>query len=178
MEVAIDGEPVETVEVEADHLPEAFSWRVTLGEGMHTVSVAFLNDDKVPAEYDRNLVVDRLSVTGPLEVPRTPPQGRDRVLVCEPTEGGEGACLERIVREFGLRAWRRPLSDAEVATKIEHYTLARSLGGDWNEGVRAVLKSLLLSPHFVYVRSKDSAICHPLSQNELRWGSVRSDAVG
>jgi len=150
MAVIVDGVEVDVHDVEAE-ASEAFSARLSLDAGMHTVSMAFLNDYKDPAlGIDRNLVVDRFALTGPLEVPRTPPAGRGLVLTCDPAVVGEGVCVAQITRDFGLRAWRRPLSEAEVATKLQHYTTARGLGGDWNEGVRAVLRSLLLSPHFIY----------------------------
>ncbi|GMV42174.1 MAG: hypothetical protein AMXMBFR64_38900 [Myxococcales bacterium] len=71
---------------------------------------------------------------------------RARVRTCDPATDG---CIASIVKAWGLRLWRRPLSDEEVATLATIGEQAQSaLGGDG--GVELVLATLLASPHFLY----------------------------
>jgi len=63
----------------------------------------------------------------------------------------DDACLSSVVRSIGLRAWRRPLSDAEVTSVVALGKAAATATGEpWN-AVGAVLTRLLQSPEFMYV---------------------------
>ncbi|HEY0710392.1 MAG TPA: DUF1587 domain-containing protein, partial [Polyangia bacterium] len=55
---------------------------------------------------------------------------RGRILSCMPTGASDTACLGRIVSTFGLRAWRRPLTDAEVARLVKVATDNIAMGDD------------------------------------------------
>ena len=149
MSLRVDGAEVAVFDVGAVDAAERYEVRLALAAGSHTIAAAYTNEYKRPPE-DRNLVVDRLQVTGPLDVPRVPSPNRSRVLVCDPALDGEPECAEQIARTFGRRAFRRPLTEPEVAAKMRHYGVVREAGGSWEEGVRALLQSLLLSPYFVY----------------------------
>ncbi len=186
MAVRVDGVEVAELEVEATEDPARHEIAITVDQGVHELAVVFLNDLKAPPDVDRNLIVDRLVVTGPLGVPRQPPPGRDRVLTCDPAEIGEAACVEQIVRSFGRRAWRRPLTSAEVDAKLAQYAAARDLRGSWDEGVRAALTAILLSPHFVYRVEPDPApgVARELNGYELAtrlsyfvWSSTPDDRL-
>lgn len=58
------------------------------------------------------------------------------------------------IRDFGARAHRRPLTDAEVTEYMTVYASAAGLYGssvdDHTAGVRLVIEALLQSPHFLY----------------------------
>lgn len=148
MALRVDGADVQLFDVAAVDVPERYEIRLALTAGSHTVAAAFTNEFKQPPA-DRNLIVDRMQVTGPLDVPRVPSPSRGLVVTCDPVDH-EPACAEEIARTFGRKAFRRPLSEAEVASKMRHYGVVREAGGSWEEGVRALLKSLLLSPSFIY----------------------------
>lgn len=149
MAVRVDGAEVAVFDVPAVDAPAHHEVRLALPAGSHTIAAAFTNEYKQPPA-DRNLIVDRLQITGPLDVPRVPSPSRGRVLTCDPAEIGEPECAEQIARTFGRRAFRRPLTEPEVAAKMRHYGVVREAGGSWEEGVRALLQGLLLSPYFVY----------------------------
>jgi hypothetical protein len=68
------------------------------------------------------------------------------LLPCDP-KGGEAACARQFIQRFGRRAYRRPLSDAEV-TRLEKLHAA---GGDFAGGVELVIQALLQSPKFLYL---------------------------
>lgn len=57
------------------------------------------------------------------------------------------ACLAKTVRDFGLRAWRRPLSEAEAASIV---ALADAGGTDLPTRVGTAVTALLSSPHFFF----------------------------
>ena len=64
---------------------------------------------------------------------------------CDPSSGSD-ACAQQFIEEFGLRAYRRPLT----ATDIARYTELYASGEDFNAGIRLVIQSMLQSPHFLY----------------------------
>lgn len=66
------------------------------------------------------------------------------VLPCEPAV--EPTCLQGWVRAVGRRAYRRPLTDAELA----RYQALLDLGTDDAARVRLVIQAMLQSPAFLY----------------------------
>lgn len=66
---------------------------------------------------------------------------------CEPTEAG---CLRAFVETFGRRAWRRPLSEEEVAAVVSLGEAASTTLGDAGAGQVYALAALLQSPAFLY----------------------------
>lgn len=58
-------------------------------------------------------------------------------------------CATEFIRDFGKRAFRRPLTDAEVTAYLARFT-AGSTGGTFEEGLEWVVGRMLQSPHFLY----------------------------
>ena len=71
-----------------------------------------------------------------------------KLVPCDGQSGG-AACAEQFIRDFGKRAFRRPLTDAEVARYLELHELGSADGG-FAGGVELVLTALLQSPNFLY----------------------------
>jgi len=71
--------------------------------------------------------------------------------VCVPSGATDTACLNKLVTAFGRRAFRRPLTDAEVT---RFTTLATTVGGKPGStilaGTRSALNAILQSPSFLY----------------------------
>lgn len=61
---------------------------------------------------------------------------------CEPSP----SCRDKFVRDFGLRAFRRPLNPAEVA----RYSGLFSQAGGFIDGARLVVEAMLDSPNFLF----------------------------
>jgi hypothetical protein len=82
-----------------------------------------------------------------------------------PCATGE-ACAVQVIRDFGERAFRRPLSDEE---NLRYLRLFRSVG-DFSEGLRWVVAAMLQSPNFLY-RSEIGSVgvdgIYPLSSWEI-----------
>lgn len=71
-----------------------------------------------------------------------------------PTDAPDEATRARdFVTSFGMRAFRRPLTDAEVATHLELFEQGKTLYDDmagFEAGMRLVLEAMLQSPYFLY----------------------------
>ncbi|NVB39653.1 DUF1592 domain-containing protein [Pseudenhygromyxa sp. WMMC2535] len=68
-------------------------------------------------------------------------------LGCDPAEGE--ACAESFVRAFGTRAFRRPITDSEVARYMDLFIDIDAEDG-FDEGLRWTVSALLQSPNFLY----------------------------
>jgi hypothetical protein len=77
---------------------------------------------------------------------------RDRVLDCEPssTKSHEDACIQAFLAGYGHKLFRRPLSPAELASRLEVVAQVVNLGGDVYQGLEHALASLLLAPEFLF----------------------------
>jgi mono/diheme cytochrome c family protein len=69
-----------------------------------------------------------------------------RVLPCRPRHREDAACREQFLRQFGRRAFRRPLRAEELA----RYRALHASAPDFDEGVRRVVEAMLQSPAFLY----------------------------
>jgi hypothetical protein len=68
------------------------------------------------------------------------------ILPCDPASG-DAACARRFIESFGRRAYRRPLTPAE----IELLQAVHASGGDFATGIRLVIAGLVQSPKFLYL---------------------------
>lgn len=66
-----------------------------------------------------------------------------------PAGMAEAACVDGFIRNFGKRAYRRPLSDAEVGRYQELFKVGRT-GSDLASGVSLLISAFLQSPFFIY----------------------------
>jgi hypothetical protein len=77
-------------------------------------------------------------------------QNPEQLARCAAAPADEGACLTEFLRDFGTRAYRRPLS-AEETTRYERlFAAGKSDDGTFADGLRLVLATMLQSPHFLY----------------------------
>lgn len=72
-------------------------------------------------------------------------------LACAPQSAADSACLGKAIASFGRRAFRRPLTDAEL-TRFTNLatTIAGREGSSVNAGLRSALNAILQSPSFIY----------------------------
>jgi len=190
MMVEVDGVALGTVDVEAvAATPGEYAFDVTLAAGSRTVVVSFLNDYyDAAAGLDRNLYVDWVELDGPAGLPPGADDIKAKLLPCTPTAGAEAECTREVLGAFAERAWRRPLTTAELEGLVELAESARQGGDPWEDSVRLALKSVLVSPHFVFRVEIDpepsSLTAHPLNDYELAsrlsyfmWSSMPDDEL-
>jgi hypothetical protein len=145
--VAVDGAAIGEVDVSSGALP---ALSVALDAGPHTVAVSLVSPGD-PESGDAPVVqLDAVQVAGPIGQPLAPGPGRALIFTCDPATIGEAPCAEQIVRGFGTRAWRRPMTSDELDRVMALYAADRAAGGDWEEAVLVALKGILLAPAFVY----------------------------
>ena len=75
---------------------------------------------------------------------------RSKLLGCTPKSATDTACFQSFVTKFGRLAWRQPLTPAQVTRYTTLIASVAATLGDVNEGMRAGLQGLLLSPNFLY----------------------------
>jgi mono/diheme cytochrome c family protein len=141
--------------------------RVALEAGLRTVVATAVKSEGVRAEglgparipiWNREsdvpsapLAISSLLVGGPYNgrVPKDSPSRR-RLFVCRPASTtDERACASRILSSLARRAYRRPASDDDVQTLMGFYERARA-DGDFDNGIRAALERVLVSPDFLF----------------------------
>jgi hypothetical protein len=99
-----------------------------------------------------------LTVTGPMNitgVSETP--SRKAILSCHPaSQAEELPCAKKIVSVLARRAFRRPVTDADVERLLNEYQFGRN-EGNFETGVRMMVQAILADPQFVFRFERDPA---------------------
>ncbi len=102
--------------------------------------------------------VDTVLVGGPYKAVRaTDTPSRRKIMVCRPaaaTRASEEACATRILSTLARRAYRRPVTDAEVNTLLDFYKSGRA-DGDFDLGIQRGLRRILSAPAFLFRVERD-----------------------
>jgi hypothetical protein len=98
---------------------------------------------------------------------------RARLFVCQPASAAaEPDCAGKIFTNLARRAYRRPVTAADVEAPMQFYTQAREKAGDFDAGIRAGVARILASPSFLYRIERDpvdvrAGAAHAVSDVEL-----------
>jgi mono/diheme cytochrome c family protein len=140
--------------------------RVPVKAGPHQVQVAFVKQSSAVAETTRlpflrpypagvNIAETRtgaylrsVEIAGPFDPtgPGNSPS-RQRIFTCQPTPAA-AACARSILTTLARRAYRRPVTSADIEPLMEVYSEGSSSGG-FDEGIDQALQRLLISPEFL-----------------------------
>jgi mono/diheme cytochrome c family protein len=130
--------------------------------GPHKVGVTFVartlaESDEVLHAFRPGAGEDRIPRVGSVEIQGpfnatglslTP--SRQRIFVCTPaTAADELPCATRILSSLARRAFRRPVTEADLAAPLTFYRQARE-SGDFEAGIREAIPAILASPKFLY----------------------------
>ena len=136
-----------------------------VGVAFHKQSSSLLETERQPLQSHFNEqrhprltpAVYQVSITGPYApggAELTP--SRRRIFGCQPTESSEEeACAREILSTLMRRAYRRPVSDADVASSMAFYREARA-EGDFDAGIGNALSAVLINPEFLFRVELDS----------------------
>src|SRR5689334_20227938 len=92
------------------------------------------------------------NVTGVSETPT-----RERIFVCRPaTAAEEPACASQILSSLARRAFRRSVDADDIEASMAFYNDARAEGGNFDDGIRAAVSRMLVSPWFLFRVETDS----------------------
>ncbi len=177
IEISIDGERVALMGIDRwmhESEPSGLNMRtdsIQVTAGPHRVTAAFVRQfegdlDDLIRPIDHTLAdgqigigygvttqqhLQRMTILGPFEVTGvsdTPT--RSFVFSCRPTAPDEERpCAESIVRRLAERAYRRDVSDNDVAGLMGFYDEGADRRG-FEGGVRLALQAVLASPHFIF----------------------------
>jgi Protein of unknown function (DUF1592)/Protein of unknown function (DUF1588)/Protein of unknown function (DUF1595)/Protein of unknown function (DUF1585)/Protein of unknown function (DUF1587) len=116
--------------------------------------------DAFPEDHDRTFLFRRAGLVATQDadllgsaaeaLAATALQTPSKLLPCEPS-GGEQACADQFIAEFGKRAYRRPLSSVESARLSALYQNARTAQQmSFTEAIGLLVEAMLQSPAFLY----------------------------
>ncbi len=69
---------------------------------------------------------------------------------CQPASPNDADCAQQFVRDFGLKAFRRPLMTSELELYTRLFQQEASRTGDFHGGAKIVVEAMLQSPHFLF----------------------------
>jgi mono/diheme cytochrome c family protein len=97
------------------------------------------------------LRVDWFEIEGPV-VESWPPPSHRLILFESPLQNSDERAYARdVIARFMRRAWRRPVTDAEIDQKMELYDLVRDNAPSFVEAIKTPLIGVLISPPFLYL---------------------------
>ena len=189
-----------------DLVDEHLHMRVPVTAGTHTLGVTFpknspsllLETERQPYQAHFNMyrhprihpALYSIVVVGPYDATGAgDTASRRRIFVCHPAKPSEeDGCARQILSTFAKRAYRRPVTDADLEMPLKFYRDAKTTDG-FEAGIERGLRSLLVSPEFLFRVERDPANVAPntayrLSDLELAsrlsyflWSSIPDDEL-
>jgi mono/diheme cytochrome c family protein len=144
--------------------PQIIQWDVPLGEIYPRNSVrktSPMGAMPSPSEYIRlanssastdEIQIDYVRVAAPV-YDQWPPESHTRIFFDSENAEDESAYAKEIVTAFMSRAWRRGLTEEEVALKLKLFSEIRPQCNSFEEAIVEVLATVLSSPQFLYISS-------------------------
>jgi hypothetical protein len=189
MVVTVDGVSVfkEAVEGNIDyqyaHGETVVRVKVTAGE--HAFRASFPEfagmadpQDNMNTDGRRKLFIDYVDVVGPFAVAGE----RARPLFVCSEETAE--CAVRILGRLARRAYRRPVTEAELGALTGLAAQVRNAGDSFAESIRVGVQAVLLSPHFLFRAEPVARTAEAVSAHELAarlsyflWSSMPDDLL-
>jgi cytochrome c5 len=139
--------------------------RLPVKAGTRLVSASFIDIAPSATDGEGDTVVagvSTLEVDGPYQgsVP-TQTASRKRIFICHPsTAADETPCARRIISTLARRAYRRPVSDADVLPLMTVYELGRRERG-FDGGIERALEAMLSLPKFLLRAEAEPADARP-----------------
>lgn len=97
------------------------------------------------------LYVDWIEIEGPV-YPNWPPTSHTNLLFTSKTrELNESEYAREVIARFLPRAYRRPVTAAEIAEKRAIFARVFKAGSSFEDSLRAALTAILVSPNFLYL---------------------------
>lgn len=179
--------------------------RIKVKAGPHKLGVTFVKQGSSLLETKRQPLnvhynfyrhprlspaIFEVSITGPFNAtgPGDTPSRR-RIFVCRPKKPAEEeACAKRILTKLMRRAYRRPVTDADLKKPLDLYRQAREEEG-FEAGIDLGLSAILVNPNFLFRIERDpntvaSGKPYDISNIELAsrlsfflWSSIPDDEL-
>ena len=183
----VEGQQLHEYRMTADHALEV---RVPIAAGTRLVAVGFTNSAPAP-DFAADLPgIDTVFISGPFDG-RVPEDttSRRRIFTCRPASiEDEEACAREILSSLARRAYRRPVTQADLDPLLGIYREGRQTG-DFDQGIERALEALLSMPQFLLRVARRAVDAQPgqvyrLSDLELAsrlsfflWRSIPDDEL-
>lgn len=115
-------------------------------------------------EVPETTAIEFLAISGPHNVAgRGETASRAKIFVCRPVSNSvsnsssgknEALCAKKILSTLARRAFRRPVTDVDVAPLMAFYDNGRRTG-DFDDGIQQALEAMLVSPDFLFRVERD-----------------------
>jgi len=183
--------------------------KIAVQAGLHTVGVTFLATNDLPGTelnrpFQRTMNtpgsipgfifyphVGQVQIEGPYDITGAGDTvSRRAILSCRPkTAREEPACARSIVSTLARRAFRRPITAADLRILMPFYQSGRGEDGTFDAGIEAALQRILADPEFIYRGEPEPAAlragqAYPLSDLALAsrlsfflWSSIPDDQL-
>ena len=167
--------------------------RLPLPAGDHVFRAGFINDDFVKTVPEKELYnskknkfLNSITFVGPFPA-KVEKASRKKILTCDPNTGA--ACVDKILSTLARRAYRRPVTKAEVASLAKFVAMAKAEGQSVEQGIQLAIQAILVSPHFLFrierdLDPNDPSKVHKISDLELAsrlsyflWTSMPDDEL-
>ena len=205
LEVRLDRERVRLFDL-ADREPLEIRLSVRAGTRLLGVSFVGALEHSLPVDgrppppsitsfaftlYPNDPSVERVEVVGPYDgqVPADTPSRRT-IFWCYPeVVADEPHCATQILSSLARRAYRRPVTESDLAPLLASYESGRRDGGGFDDGIRWALEMLLVSPKFLFRMEHDPrdvapGTPYPITDLELAsrlsfflWSSLPDDEL-
>ena len=154
-------------------LAERLQVRVKVKAGQRPVGAAFLQKTAAQGanrlqSFQRSTLiatdhlglphVENITVSGPFNATGTiETPSRRRLFICQPAKAQEEpGCARRIISTLAQRAYRRPVTDADMTSLMSFYDAGRREGA-FDRGIELATRAVLVSPKFVFRVERDPA---------------------
>ncbi len=184
----------------ANKIDARLKTKVKVSAGPHMVGVTFVRRNAAESDeplqaHERNHdlqdmnglpLITHVNVTGPYN-PTGPGDtpSRRRIFTCTPARAAEEAgCARTILSTIARRAYRRPVTDADMAPIMALYAEGRRKG-NFEQGVEQGLRLVLANPKFIFrTETSPAAGTAKVSDLELAsrlsfflWSSIPDDTL-
>jgi hypothetical protein len=156
--LTVDGAPVITTVIEGTgtfgYSQGEFTARATVKAGERFLRASYpelanLDDPRqnINPDMRRGLFVDYLDIVGPFNASTAPPASYTKIFICSQKTP---QCARTILSSLMERAYRRPVTQDELKSKLDLVALAQKEGDTFDEGIRLALQAILASPNFLF----------------------------
>ncbi len=170
LDIRIDGKRVKLFAIPADPRARAVVFgagndpdanlrvKLPVKAGMRTITATFLKDTVIPEgiiQNDRETAfyegVGSITIGGPFSI-KGPgvTDTREAIFVCRPSaQVTQEVCARQILSALTRRAYRRPVTEEDLAPLLKLYSEGQGRGG-FETGIRLALQTILVSPEFLF----------------------------
>src|SRR5262245_14632522 len=113
--------------------------------------------------------IDTVTIAGPYQTSgmNDDSPSRRKIFVCRPKDTASAEpCARKILSALAMRAYRRPVSDADVRTLLDFYKEGRG-DGTFDAGIQRGLERVLAAPSFLFRVEREPANAAPGSAYRL-----------